>query len=109
MPVRFGWNDRNCQMMVVDIATCFARKQDIAGVGDKYLWTLAWPWELSIPMRPPHLPHRQRCHASAVRELKYNARRLQESGAAVCRTCRGRSVVVAAVLVLMVVRHHRLA
>lgn len=40
MPVRFGWADRNCQMMVVDIATCFARKQDIAGVGDKYLWNV---------------------------------------------------------------------
>ena len=40
MPVRFGYADRNCQIMVVDIATCFSRKQDIAGVGDKYFWNL---------------------------------------------------------------------
>ncbi|HWP83557.1 MAG TPA: amidohydrolase family protein [Terriglobia bacterium] len=40
MPVRFGYADRNCQMMVVDIATCFSRKQDISGVGDKYFWNV---------------------------------------------------------------------
>ena len=40
MPVRFGYADRNCQIMVVDIPTCFSRKQDIAGVGDKYFWNV---------------------------------------------------------------------
>ena len=40
MPVRFGYADRNCQIMVVDIPTCFSRKQNIAGVGDKYFWNV---------------------------------------------------------------------
>ena len=40
MPVRFGYADRNCQIMVVDIPTCFSRKQDISGVGDKYFWNV---------------------------------------------------------------------
>ncbi|MSO19871.1 MAG: hypothetical protein EXQ56_05295 [Acidobacteria bacterium] len=40
MPVRFGYADRNCQIMVVDIPACFSRKQDIAGVGDKYFWNV---------------------------------------------------------------------
>ncbi len=40
MPVRFGYSDRNCQIMVVDIATCFSRKQDISGVGDNYFWNV---------------------------------------------------------------------
>lgn len=40
MPVRFGFADRNCQMMVVDIATCFGRKQDMAGWGTKYFWNV---------------------------------------------------------------------
>jgi len=40
MPVRFGYADRNCQIMVVDIPTCFSRKQDISGVGDNYFWNV---------------------------------------------------------------------
>ena len=40
MPIRFGFTDRNCQMMVVDIATCFARKQDMAGWGTPYFWNV---------------------------------------------------------------------
>jgi hypothetical protein len=40
MPVRFGYSDRNCQMMVVDIATCFGRKQDMAGWGDPYFYNV---------------------------------------------------------------------
>ncbi|MCH8268064.1 MAG: amidohydrolase family protein, partial [Acidobacteria bacterium] len=40
MPIRFGYANRNCQMMVVDIATCFSRLQDLAGVGDKYFWNV---------------------------------------------------------------------
>ena len=40
MPVRFGFSDRNCQIMVVDIPTCFSRMQDRAGVGDKYFWNV---------------------------------------------------------------------
>jgi predicted amidohydrolase YtcJ len=40
MPVRYGYSDRNCQVMVVDIATCFGRKQDMAGMGDPYFWNM---------------------------------------------------------------------
>ncbi len=40
MPVRFGFADRNCQIMVVDIPTCFSRMQDRAGEGDKYFWNV---------------------------------------------------------------------
>ena len=40
MPVRFGFSDRNCQIMVVDIPTCFSRMQDRAGVGDNYFWNV---------------------------------------------------------------------
>jgi hypothetical protein len=41
MPVRFGFSDRNCQIMVVDIVTCFSRKQDMAGMGTPYFWNVS--------------------------------------------------------------------
>jgi predicted amidohydrolase YtcJ len=40
IPIRFGFADRNCQMLVVDIITCFARKQDMAGWGTPYFWNV---------------------------------------------------------------------
>ena len=40
MPIRFGYANRNCQQMVVDIARCFASLGDTAGMGDKYFWNV---------------------------------------------------------------------
>jgi len=40
MPVRMGFNNRNCQVFAVDIPGCFARTGDMAGMGDKYFWNV---------------------------------------------------------------------
>ncbi len=40
MPVRMAFNNRNCQLMEEDIAGCFARAGDMAGMGDKYFWNV---------------------------------------------------------------------
>jgi hypothetical protein len=40
MPVRFAWNHRACQNVVVDIPTCFSRLGDMAGMGDDYFWNI---------------------------------------------------------------------
>ena len=40
MQIRFGYANRNCQQMIVDIARCFASLGDTAGMGDKYFWNV---------------------------------------------------------------------
>ena len=40
MPIRFGYADRFCQQVEPDMAGCFARKGDVAGLGDKYFWSV---------------------------------------------------------------------
>ncbi len=40
MPIRFAYADRFCQQVEPDMAGCFARKGDVAGLGDKYFWNV---------------------------------------------------------------------
>ncbi|MBI2815542.1 MAG: amidohydrolase family protein [Acidobacteria bacterium] len=40
MPIRFAYADRFCQQVEPDMTGCFARKGDIAGLGDKYFWSV---------------------------------------------------------------------
>ena len=40
MPVRFAFAHRNCQQVNPDIAGCFLRMGDWAGLGDKYFWNI---------------------------------------------------------------------
>ena len=40
MPIRFAYADRFCQQVEPDMAGCFVRKGDIAGLGDKYFWNV---------------------------------------------------------------------
>ena len=40
MPIRFAYADRMCQQVEPDMAGCFIRKGDIAGLGDPYFWSV---------------------------------------------------------------------
>jgi len=40
MPIRFGYADRFCQQVEPDMAGCFIRKGDIAGLGNDYFWNV---------------------------------------------------------------------
>ena len=40
MPIRFAFADRFCQQIEPDMAGCFTRKGDLAGMGTKYFWNL---------------------------------------------------------------------
>jgi predicted amidohydrolase YtcJ len=40
MPIRFGFADRFCQQVEPDMAGCFIRKGDIAGLGNDYFWNV---------------------------------------------------------------------
>ncbi|OFW27797.1 MAG: hypothetical protein A3H27_09380 [Acidobacteria bacterium RIFCSPLOWO2_02_FULL_59_13] len=40
MPIRYAWAHRFCQQVQPDMAGCFARLGDAAGIGDKYFWNI---------------------------------------------------------------------
>jgi predicted amidohydrolase YtcJ len=40
MPIRFGYADRFCQQVEPDMAGCFVRKGDVAGLGDEYFFNV---------------------------------------------------------------------
>ncbi|MSO21640.1 MAG: hypothetical protein EXQ56_14545, partial [Acidobacteria bacterium] len=40
MPIRFGYADRFCQQVEPDMAGCFIRKGDVAGLGSKYFFNV---------------------------------------------------------------------
>ena len=40
MPIRFAYADRMCQQVEPDMAGCFIRKGDVAGLGDPYFWSV---------------------------------------------------------------------
>jgi predicted amidohydrolase YtcJ len=40
MPIRFGYADRMCQQVEPDMAGCFIRKGDVAGLGHPYFWNV---------------------------------------------------------------------
>ena len=83
MPIRFGYADRMCQQVEPDMVGCFIRKGDIAGLGDKYFWSVgvtlggidAGPPQICTTMEAPkEYKEQERCvlepgneYAKAVR------------------------------------------
>jgi predicted amidohydrolase YtcJ len=70
MPIRFAWADRMCQQVQPDMAGCFIRKGDIAGLGDPYFWNIgvtlggidAGPPQICTTMEAPkEIKDQERC------------------------------------------------
>ena len=70
MPFRFAFAERFCQQVEPDMAGCFSRKGDIAGLGDKYFWNIgvtlggvdAGPPQICTTMEaPPEFKSQERC------------------------------------------------
>ena len=70
MPIRFAYADRFCQQVEPDMAGCFARKGDVAGLGDKYFWSVgvtlggidAGPPQICTTMEAPkEIKDQERC------------------------------------------------
>ncbi len=70
MPIRFAYADRFCQQVEPDMAGCFARKGDVAGLGDKYFWNVgvtlggidAGPPQICTTMEAPkEIKDQERC------------------------------------------------
>ncbi len=92
MPIRFAYADRFCQQVEPDMAGCFARKGDVAGLGDKYFWNIgvtlgaidgAPPQMCTTMEAPKEYKDQQRCilepgndyakaiHAALMSHLRY--------------------------------------